>query len=599
MEAAKVLKERLDKELESIEGKIWLIPSVDIHPATGRHDIDLLMIGYLEDYIIDEVAGFQDIEIRNFFTTIEIKSHTSTGLRRDGTRLKVQYPNGLKDVTQQSEDQKYSLLKFLKGPLQQTGVEVPFITNLIWLIGTDYDDFAQSIGLTESNILVSDSTAVEFFEAIGRQSRLRDFGFVEGFTNSTNEEIRIVADLFCAKSNGADTMSLRRMNIMKRGEIKQAILDKLNGPDQVTVLAGHAGTGKTIMLLQVADYLSKNGHKCLFLTYNVALIADLKHTMSMLNPQGSSFEMASMHSFLIGLMRKAGIWRNAWDINSDFEHATATLLQVKANHPVSYDYEYVFVDEAQDWKRNEANLLKYYCSNAHIIIADGIDQFMYSKDHTDWGYSPFPKLRTCLRQRFKLALFAKIFASKLGVCWDVDPCMDVQGGRVIISYVYDPVLHSEVYENAKQHGCTAYDIMLLAPKSLVEDGHFSLSDKYKKSGINIFDGIDKKNRDKIYGLDNYKNEECRVYTYESCRGLEAWTTVCLRFDQLFTCSHPHDYHEIEYDAARQYMLGLWTLMPLTRAVDTLVLVITKGSKVDLMLKEISSEHPDLVTYNIK
>lgn len=598
MEAAKVLKKLLDEELASIDGKIWLIPSVDIHPATGRHDIDLLMIGYLAGYIIDDVAGFQNIEIRNFFTTIEIKSHTSTGLRREGTHLMVKYPNGFEDVTMQSEDQKNSLRRFLTGPLQQTGVKVPFITNLIWLIGTDHDDFDQSIGLTDSNILVSDSTAVEFFDAIGRQSRLRDSGYVQGFSSSTNEEIRIIADLFCAKSSGADTMSLRRMNIIKRGEIKQAILDKLNDPDQVIVLAGHAGTGKTIMLLQLADYLAKNGHKCLFLTYNVALIADLKHTMSMLNPQGSSFEMASMHSFLIGLMRKAGIWRNDWDINNDFEYAAATLLQVKADHPVSYDYEYVFVDEAQDWKINEADLLKYYCSKAHIVVADGIDQFMYSKDHTDWGHSPFPKLRTCLRQRSNLALFAKKFASKLGVYWDVDPCIDVPGGRVIISYVYDLKLHSKVYEDAKQHGCTAYDIMLLAPKSLVNDGHFSLSDAYKENGINIFDGIDKKNRDNIYGSGNYKNEECRVYTYESCRGLEAWTTVCLRFDQLFTCSHPHDYHEIEYDAARQYMLGLWTLMPLTRAVDTLVLVITKGSKVDLMLKEISSELPDFVTYNI-
>ncbi len=596
MEAARALKKLLEEELSSIDGNIWLIPSIDIHPATGRHDVDLLMIGHLTGYVVKEIAGYQNIEIRNFFTAIEIKSHTPSGLKKDGTHLMVEYPDGMEDVTKQSEGQKNSLRRFLIGPLRRSTINIPFITNLIWLTGTDYADFSLSIGLTDSNILVSDSTAADFFQAIGRQCRLRDDGFVQGFNcNTTNKDIGIVADIFCAKSNGADTMSLRRIDIMKSGESVQDILGKLCGPQQVVVLAGHAGTGKTIMLLQVADYLSKNGHKCLFLTYNVALIADLKHTMSILDPLGSSIEMTSMHSFMISLMRKANIWKNTYDINRDFGYAVATLLQTKVQHPVRYDYEYVFVDEAQDWKTPEAELLKYYCSNAHIVIADGIDQFMYSKDHYDWGYQSFPKLKMCLRQRANLALFAKKFASKLGVYWDVEPCRDIPGGKVLISYSYDKGLHSDLYNEAKLHGCTAYDIMLLAPPSLVNNGHFALYDAYEKNGIHIFDGIDKKNKENIYGPDNYKNEECRLYTYESCRGLEAWTTVCLRFDQLFSCPHSHDYHDIEYDAARQYMLGLWALIPLTRAVDTLVLIVTRDSSIDLILKEIAEE-VDFVTY---
>ena len=92
------------------------------------------------------------------------------------------------------------------------------------------------------------------------------------------------------------------------------------------------------------------------------------------------------------------------------------------------------------------------------------------------------------------------------------------------------------------------------------------------------------------------NHECRVYTYESCRGLEAWATVCLRFGELFTEEHPHDYKVIEYSMARDYMLTLWTLIPLTRAVDRLVLIVKPEGKIHRLLKELAKENPDFITY---
>lgn len=131
--AAKNLKDLLARDLTNIEGKIWLIPSVDIHPATGRHDIDLLMIGYLNDYYTD-IAGYRKVEIESFFSTIEIKSHSADGICKEGTHLLVKYPNGTEDVTRQSNDQKESIRRFLSGPLAQIGTRVPFITNLISIL---------------------------------------------------------------------------------------------------------------------------------------------------------------------------------------------------------------------------------------------------------------------------------------------------------------------------------------------------------------------------------------------------------------------------------------------------------------------------------
>ena len=139
-------------------------------------------------------------------------------------------------------------------------------------------------------------------------------------------------------------------------------------------------------------------------------------------------------------------------------------------------------------------------------------------------------------------------------------------------------------------------MMYLVPPSMVENGQFSLKHIYEEKGMYIYDGVNKIVRESEYDTQNKLRKECRLYTYESCRGLEAWTTICHRFHELFETSHPHDYHEIPYEPARRYMLTLWTLIPLTRSIDTLVLVVKKGTKTDSILKELHEENPDFIEY---
>jgi len=550
------------------------------------------MLGYLEDYYLD-VLGYSDINIKSFCTTIEIKSHDADGIYRNGTHLMVQYPEGPHDVTIQSEGQKNTLRKFLEGTLQY-GERSPFVTNLIWMTGINYEDFDSSVGLINSNILTSDVTVVEIFDAIGRQFRLKDQGFIDSFRNYSENQIGRIADIFCAKSDGVDTMSLRRINILKKeDDILSGLQDK---SDHVIVLSGHAGTGKTMMLLKAACVLSKQGKKCLFLTYNTALISDIKHTMTYLPREVENVELKSMHAFMISVLYREKLWDNTKDLERDFLPQMSSLNR---NESISYkpDYEYVFVDEAQDWEKPVPSVLKKLFFDSKIVIADGVDQFMRSSEHTNWGNPFCPTLKKSLRQRRNLTVFAKLFAAKMGVSWDVIPNHALQGGTVVVYHRYEKPIHEELLSAAKQHGCSEYDMMLLAPNSLVKNNAFALLEAYKNNGINLFDGINKSKRDTIYAEENKNNRECRVYTYESCRGLEAWTTVCLRFDELFTQPHPHDYKEIEYTMARNYMLMLWTLIPLTRAIDTLVLVVNKDSFISSVLEEIAKETDFVIIKN--
>jgi len=105
--------------------------------------------------------------------------------------------------------------------------------------------------------------------------------------------------------------------------------------------------------------------------------------------------------------------------------------------------------------------------------------------------------------------------------------------------------------------------------------------EFEKKGIHLFDGTIKTNRDEGYpetGL-----SQCRVYNYASCRGLEGWVTVCFRFDALIEEKLGHKLsQEIE---SQTY---LWSLMPLTRAVDRLVITLKNpNSRVGQALKQIA------------
>lgn len=187
----------------------------------------------------------------------------------------------------------------------------------------------------------------------------------------------------------------------------------------------------------------------------------------------------------------------------------------------------------------------------------------------------------------------------MGVAWNVQPNEDLVGGKVIVTNAYGADMHNKQMKECIKHGGTAYDYMLLAPNSLIDKGEFTLKQAYAKENIHIFDASNHDTRNSVYGGANAQNHEHRLYPYESCRGLEAWTVVCMRFHELFTLPHPHDYREISYRAARRYMQVLWAMMPLTRAVHTIVITIDANDKIILpVLRELEQELDGIVSVEI-
>jgi hypothetical protein len=147
-------------------------------------------------------------------------------------------------------------------------------------------------------------------------------------------------------------------------------------------------------------------------------------------------------------------------------------------------------------------------------------------------------------------------------------------------------------------------MLYLVPHSLVckTDGNvsFSLKKEFEKNSIFIWDGTNQDNRDNY----SISSDEVRVLQYDSARGLEGWTVVCLDFDE-FLREKMDEYIEEPGDALllespeekkKKYLFN-WAMIPLTRAIDTLVIVIKDmDSEEARCFKEISNECSDYVMW---
>ena len=77
-------------------------------------------------------------------------------------------------------------------------------------------------------------------------------------------------------------------------------------------LPGRGGTGKTVLLLQAAwRSFDERSSRTLFLTYNLALVADIRRTMALMNIPGSAPESGitvdSVMSFMLAWLRRLEI----------------------------------------------------------------------------------------------------------------------------------------------------------------------------------------------------------------------------------------------------------------------------------------------------
>ena len=666
---------------DKIEGNILIACNVTLFGQEIK-DVDIVVIGSFGQGFWEKLKfrpkGEDDYKTKNVYFTnfcfsIELKNHTAKDISIGKlNNILVTYNGKKHDVTYQSEKQKYSLHRYLKN-VDEVGAFV-FVKNLIWLKNVTSKELSELKSKGEHNILPDKFSLKWLLMLLLSQKKPYEIENANysywGFQAYKRVAIsfksfEIAFELFenVKKNVGRISRShFERISkkILREQKYAEAILDNSQKGGKFVIIQGKAGTGKTVKLLNIAcDLCTNYGYRCLILTYNFTLVADIRRTLTFAHiPDGvgkESVRIMTLYKFFIDLFEAFGIYKDdeALDDKTFFnnypKYCTELITFIKENkkpeksieHVMEQNHQllswdYILIDEAQDWLSEEVEILYEIFGPGRIVIAQAPDQKIRSSNNPKWvkpRWRPnreFVKTneKKSLRQKKNLVSFVNQFASKFNLAWELQPKEEYVGGKIIIVSDYQTDFHKEIYAECLKDGNKAYEMLFLVPPSLVvRDGekeitykrksdnkevtktiklsHCSLVDKFA-SEIDFWDGTNKElRRDYPIKLDQH-----RLIQYDSCRGLEGWSVVCFELDELvkylgkkYERYHKDDINELALESPEEKKnryIYMWTLIPLTRAIDTLVITIKdKNSDLAKKLYEIYKENSDFIEWKIE
>lgn len=662
---------------QEIEGDITIVSNVTLFGQEVK-DIDIVVFGKLGQGFKrklkfrprdEEEYKTKNVYFSNFCFTVELKKHYLKDVHIGPlNNILVTYNGKKHDVTYQSERQKYSLHRYLKNIDEVR--EFVFISNFIWLKNVTANELLKLTNKGEHNILPKEFGIDWLFMLL--LSQCKPFEHTQtgnpywGFQSWKAADIEFgslekALDLFdfVKKNVGQISRShFERMSkrILKEQKFAEAILDSSDKGGKFVIIQGKAGTGKTVKLLNIACDLCLNYQKrCLILTYNFTLVADIRRTLTFAHiPDGvgrESVRIMTLFKFFIDLFEGFGIYtgKDVLDDKEFFENYESyckTLSEfiaqnkkpdtniediMKQNHQlVSWDY--IMIDEAQDWNPFEVEILYSIFGPSKIVISQAPDQKVRASNDPKW-VKPRWRIdhdfvqtneRKSFRQKANLVNFVNQFAEKFNLAWELEANEDFIGGKVIIAPKYDMELHNNLYSDCLKNGNKAYEMLFLVPPSkIISDGNRTISLKNKENEeqtitkqikqrhcglvdefgleINFWDGTNKELR-RDYPV---KVDQHRLIQYESCRGLEGWTVVCVEIDELvkyLSSKYKEDTEIMELalespEEKKNRYVYMWALIPLTRAIDTLVITFKDpNSEIAKKLFELYNENTNFIEW---
>lgn len=583
-------------------------------------DLDLVVVGmFAEARSFDVEYKFyprdgepfapRSARVRNFALVVEVKSHDATGVRFENSVASVRYVrNGQISWECVTEKNRAQMFEFKKW-LDRFRLDNVHVQNLVLFTGLKERDLPRRPHVC----IASDTSFERVLNVLGQVSGPKEndrrvtlsYGSDEAFARLLASDSPLFSTL------EPTPLDRRRMDLIAKAALPDAWLDDL-GERQIMV-KGRGGVGKTVILLQMAYRgYDQCGLRSLVLTFNKALVADMRRTMALLGvPRGvekGGVAIETVHGFIGRLMMKLGVIGSYDGFLDDFEANKATLVsyltsgtitqgdivEVMKADATELDWDLVFVDEGQDWPSDEIAILNAIYGPSRLIVSDGVDQ--YVRDSVaDWSAS-LPKngfkarrLKKCLRMKANLAVFVADLALTLGLDdWDLDPNAEAAGGRVIVvegDLAAAPGRVADLVEEARALGNFPVDLLACVPPgSIVRTADGPMNDAaaaFVANGGKVWDGTARDVREH-YPTDR---EELRFVQYDSCRGLEGWTAVNYRLDELWEYKFRQwhsEQHEVDLlietrvEAAARHA-ARWIMIPLTRAIDTLVINVSSTS----------------------
>lgn len=494
--AAEALRDRFQEDLSiypNAKGDIYILPSVRIY-GQRRSDIDILVFGFVDGLTIKNVrtknGEVNELSIKSFITNIELKSHPSDKVSREGSDYIVKYGGVSHNATEQCGQAKFAVLNYISI---QLGIK-PFVADILWLNGLSQDDLcSMRNGVGDDNALPCEFSFKNYIE---KTLLLADpKGGALDMINADSSQSKALLELFTKKREP------QGLTKKKFETISQTSLDLKSLPDDIgkkmTILTGRAGTGKTILLLQIAFKLANDYSKrCLMLTYNNALVSDIQRLIDYSRMptklDGRTVAIKTIDSFFLSLMKEFKLVKKELNpsmpsYTDDYKKGLEDLysyvvdlcdendivsLKDLAQAPI--DWDYILIDEAQDFSDDEKEILfKLYGAN-RLVVADGVDQFMRTAHRQQWGqglsgddvWKP-KEMQLERRQRANLVTFVNAFAQAADLDWKVRPNSQLPGGEVKIYRQYTSDIHIELTKKCQKNKCENYDILILVPPNMV------------------------------------------------------------------------------------------------------------------------------------
>ena len=191
-------------------------------------------------------------------------------------------------------------------------------------------------------------------------------------------------DLLSRKITLPEGLTYHKINDLQSLEIDRS-REYSDIGNKLTIVSGRAGTGKTFTLIKYAITIAKERDSCcLILTYNKALVSDIRRLLAFMRvPSGigpNSVQILTMDQFFFQLCMEIGIVDgkiSQEEFNQGYDERLNALLN-NLDRLKKRTWNYVFVDEGQDWSDIQKNILMRYFDPQNIVVADGVDQFIRS-----------------------------------------------------------------------------------------------------------------------------------------------------------------------------------------------------------------------------
>ena len=642
---ADLVRDELNSD-QLTRSQVVIKPSLKIPKDPDVKDVDVMFVASFEPPLVRHVQvtfGYFNRVVRanvwSLAMCFEVKSHSDASkIRLNGRTTFVYTRDAWRNASEQSFKQAHATRQFLKSVVGRD-FDV-FVRNRLWLVAINSDELKAGqmidelvFANTSFGAMVDRVIAEAVSERLKKLARKRaqelgdaefdDSDYINESDLLQDQQINAIrsksdkdiVQLICTALSTVyipTALDRKRLERIADMSVDYDVLREV-GKAQV-IVRGFGGAGKTVVLLRSAVRQYHEGKRVLILTYNAALTSDLMRQLFLARiSQGAldeSIVPATLHRFFVQWLTALGIeaseaheapwfetcYEDALDrATQAIESGQVTnddIRLAKTTYPNRFDFDSVYIDEAQDWLDRERTLLYKLYNPEQLLIAYGRDQLVRQDRPCDWDHNPdvlskYLDLRRCLRLSPNLATFVSAYARQIGLeGWFLESDPALSGGRVLIMaqpFVTRQALCEELFRENKEAGNENVDMLFCVPYQGVQKDSTGRSRSevglwLTARGYSVYDAVDREER----LVPPRTREDVRIVQYDSSRGLEGWITVLDGLDTFFEnkmseymSHHGHDATSSPFlpeDGAHLFA-SRWSLIPLTRAISTIVITL--------------------------